>query len=316
MSQLACMPSSVRRFFSVEELDELPRELGWPLEYRQIEPGAFSSTFHDVEGDTWFLMEEQSSRTVEVLAGAPADMYVMAIFEGDTRSVVNGQAIDSDCVFVQSPGSDFRATMRAGLRATQIGIAAEHFDAVIDSAAPELRIPDKDIAVFGAEPGSLNCMRRAMREALLTPSAREAQRSEATSNVISGLALIASMHGTAPNTRGLHRARSLRALNRAREYIEAHTGHGILIEEMCRHAGTTLRTLERIFLRETGLTPQQYVKVRRLNAVRRCLRSADPERDIRVTDIALDQGFTHLSRFAGDYRRHFGECPRDTLHGR
>ena len=49
------LPTSIRQYNSIEELDELSRELGGPLEYRQIKPGSFSSTFADVEGDTWFL---------------------------------------------------------------------------------------------------------------------------------------------------------------------------------------------------------------------------------------------------------------------
>ena len=65
------LPASIHKFTSIEQLDELPRELGWPLEYRQIEAGPFSSTFTDLDGDGWFLLEEQSTRTVEVAAGAP-----------------------------------------------------------------------------------------------------------------------------------------------------------------------------------------------------------------------------------------------------
>ena len=61
------------------------------------------------------------------------------------------------------------------------------------------------------------------------------------------------------------------------------------------------------------MTPQQYVKARRLNAVRRSLLDSDCEQGIRVTDVALDHGFSHLGRFSGEYRRYFGESPRETL---
>jgi AraC-like DNA-binding protein len=32
-----------------------------------------------------------------------------------------------------------------------------------------------------------------------------------------------------------------------------------------------------------------------------------------VTTVALDYGFNHLSRFAQQYARHFGESPSETL---
>ena len=306
---------SIRRFSSIEELDELPRELGWPLEYRQIEPGAFSSTFHDVEGDTWFMMEEQSNRTVEIEAGSPSGMYLLAVVEGGAPSCVDGQLLTSDCVLVQSPNSDFRATLQAGTRGTQLGLVAEHFERLIQHVAPDIEIPERGIALFATKPGTLGSIRSAMRSAIFAPSVRESLRSEAVSRIASGLALATAMHDTAPLRRRLSRANARQALRKARNYIEEHVGDELLIESMCRYAGTTLRTLERTFTRELGLTPQQYVKVRRLNAVRRCLRAAKADSGVRVTDVALDNGFAHLSRFASEYRRHFGEYPRDTLAG-
>ena len=70
--------TSRRDFVAIEQLEELPRELGWPVEYRQLEPGSFSSRFTDLEGNAWFVIEERSSRAVEVVAGAPAGMFVLA----------------------------------------------------------------------------------------------------------------------------------------------------------------------------------------------------------------------------------------------
>lgn len=60
------------------------------------------------------------------------------------------------------------------------------------------------------------------------------------------------------------------------------------------------------------MSPFEYIKARRLNAVRQALVAADSSRD-RVTLIALNNGFTHLGRFSVDYREHFGESPSETL---
>jgi len=309
------LPTSVRTFASIEQLDELPRELGWPLEYRQIEPGSFSSTFTDVEGDNWFLMEEQSSRRVEVVAGAPYGMYMLALVEG-IPLVINGRSLTADHIFLQTPGSDFRATVPAGTKVTQVGIAAELFGEMIRAVAPDLPVPRGEIATFGTEPGRLASMRWAMRAAILAPSSREAVRDEVASKIVADMIAAAFDHGQAKIGRDLHRAAARRVLDRAREYIEANLDETIRVASMCRYSGTTLTSLQRIFARELGVSPQQYVMARRLNAVRRRLLVAEEEAAVRVTDVAQDHGFAHLGRFASHYRRYFGESPRETLQSR
>lgn len=305
------LPTSIRKFTSIEELDELPRELGWPLEYRQIEPGSFSSTFTDVDGVTWFLMEEQSSRRVEIEAAAPEGMFMLAIFEGNP-GVVNGKSCGENHIFLQAPGSSFLCTIPAGLKATQVGIAEEQFDKVIRAIAPDVSIRHGDTAVFDAPPDQLANVRWAMRSAILAPSVRESTRDEATSSILADLIATAFDQGEAQLGRELHRAAARRVLNRAKEYIEAHVGEAIQISSLCSYSGTSLRSLERIFSRELGVTPKQYVVARRLNAVRRRLLAAE-EQELRVTDVAQDHGFAHLGRFAGEYRSYFGESPRETL---
>lgn len=309
------LPASIRTFASIEQLDALPRELGWPLEYRQIEPGSFSSTFTDLDGDAWFLMEEQSSRRVEVVGGAPYGMFMLALVEGDSV-LANGQCLSSNRIYVQSPGSDFRATLPAGTKVTQVGVVDEQFEDVLNAVAPDLSVPHGDVALFATAPGRLASLRWAMRGALLAPSNREATREEAVSRILTELVAVAVDHGNAPCGRGLRRATARRALDRAREYIEARLGETIRVASMCRYAGTSLRSLELIFARELGMPPKQYVKARRLNAARRRLLAAGAEQGLLVTEVALDHGFDHLGRFAGDYRRYFGESPRETLQSR
>ena len=125
---------SVRSFESIEKVDDFCRELDWPLEYRQLQPGSFSSTFTEIEGDDWFLMEEHNLLTVEVSASAVADKYMLAVVEG-TPVKVNGQMLDSGHVFLQSPKSDFLATLPADTRITQTGISAELFERAAESIA-------------------------------------------------------------------------------------------------------------------------------------------------------------------------------------
>ncbi|MHC5024781.1 MAG: helix-turn-helix transcriptional regulator [Planctomycetota bacterium] len=98
----------------------------------------------------------------------------------------------------------------------------------------------------------------------------------------------------------------------AQEYIEDHYAGPIRMEDLCRSTGVSLRTLQRSFSKYFQVSPLQYIKARRPNAARQALVTGDAARDS-VSQIALDNGFTHFGRFSADYRIHFSESPRATL---
>ena len=103
-----------------------------------------------------------------------------------------------------------------------------------------------------------------------------------------------------------------RTIKTAIDYIHATANKTISIEKLCLDTGINKRTLQRAFLDQYGMTPKFYLQAQRLNNVYKTLMHSDPE-TTRITDIALDQGYWHMSQFAADYRRLFGELPSDTL---
>jgi len=101
-------------------------------------------------------------------------------------------------------------------------------------------------------------------------------------------------------------------LGRAKAYIDAHLGDHVTVPDIARAAGTSNRTLHRVFLREEGLTPMEFVTRERLNAARRTLFAAGSE-GTTVTDVAFAHGFFHPGRFSLQYQDAFGERPSVTL---
>jgi AraC family ethanolamine operon transcriptional activator len=85
------------------------------------------------------------------------------------------------------------------------------------------------------------------------------------------------------------------------------------IDDLARAADVSVRTLHTAFIDYYGLPPLRYLTLRRLHEVRDALRKADPDRTT-VTRIAVRFGFWQFGRFAGQYRRLFGEKPSETLH--
>ncbi len=83
------------------------------------------------------------------------------------------------------------------------------------------------------------------------------------------------------------------------------------ILQVCDSIGSSPRKLEYCFQDVLGISPMQYLRAVRLNAVRRDIkRNVDPAAS--VNDIAARWGFWNQGRFGAIYRQQFDELPSET----
>jgi AraC family ethanolamine operon transcriptional activator len=101
------------------------------------------------------------------------------------------------------------------------------------------------------------------------------------------------------------------ALERALEIISEYDNMPASVKALSILAGASWSTLERAFLDEFGVVPKAYMKARRLAAVQSELIKQGPGATVR--DVASKWGFWHMSSFAADYKKQFGELPSETL---
>jgi AraC family ethanolamine operon transcriptional activator len=102
-----------------------------------------------------------------------------------------------------------------------------------------------------------------------------------------------------------------RVVRGAEEFLRADPDRPIQREELCTALGVSLRKLHDAFVGTTGMSPQYYLKLRRLVMVRRLLHAPSNDPPL-VKSAALSHGFWHLGHFARDYRELFGETPSET----
>ena len=95
---------------------------------------------------------------------------------------------------------------------------------------------------------------------------------------------------------------------RAADFLHAHCREPLSIAEICAAVGANRRTLHLGFREVFGVTPMAYLTALRLNGVRAKLLNSDA-RDLTITQVAMNWGFSHLGRFSINYRAHFGESP-------
>lgn len=100
-------------------------------------------------------------------------------------------------------------------------------------------------------------------------------------------------------------------IQRAYDYIMAHYGEDISIDDIVRVSGISARSLFAGFKRYKGISPMMALKTRRLQAVHEDLKLLDSHETI--TQIAYKWGFSHMGNFAKDYKKMFGELPSETV---
>ncbi|MEO9274390.1 helix-turn-helix domain-containing protein [Marinomonas sp. 5E14-1] len=100
-----------------------------------------------------------------------------------------------------------------------------------------------------------------------------------------------------------------------RQFLDSHLDEPVTVTQLCEITNVSRRTLQYSFESILGISPIQYLRMSRLNGVRRALiqvnKSAQDSET--VSSIASQWGFWHLSQFSKDYKQLFGEQPSQTL---
>lgn len=165
-------------------------------------------------------------------------------------------------------------------------VAGQRLSAALFAAA---RLAD-DLPEVLAEPGCAEGLAASLRELLSSALTADATRF--------------------PTRRATREA--MRVLRGAEDYLHAHVHRPIYRDELCQALAVSRRKLHDAFLATVGLSPQAYLKVRRLVLARRALRQGGDGAATLVKSVALSHGFWHLGYFAKDYRALFGERPSHT----
>ncbi len=95
-------------------------------------------------------------------------------------------------------------------------------------------------------------------------------------------------------------------------FLHNHIEEDIQMVDLCREAHMSERTLQRVCQKIFNKTPRELIKAHRLNAIKKILESTTDE-TINLLHLSMDFGFMHQGRFAGEYKKLFGESPSQTL---
>jgi len=169
------------------------------------------------------------------------------------------------------------------------------------------------MSLDAASMGSLRATIWLAELAAAQPSGQGKAASRAIGDAVrTALARIAPQSAGHGRHNGTIHRRQQGLIERVNQFVDAHLDTPIYTEDLCAAAQASQALLHEAFVAFFGMSPQRYLKRRRLSLVRRALLDAH-DRATSVKTEALRFGFWHLGRFAADYHRCFGEHPGHTL---
>lgn len=96
------------------------------------------------------------------------------------------------------------------------------------------------------------------------------------------------------------------------DFITANIDQPLTLKDLYTAVKTSPRTLSYGIHDLFGISPMEYLKIKRLNGVRRTLKTCDPNQAT-ISAIATNWGFWSMGHFSRDYKQLFGELPSETL---
>lgn len=292
----------------------------WEQNYEQLSAGLFEGVVEELFFDDVQLFRERATQVIHQ-TGSPweGSLTVGVPIETRGQGVLNGTLMDVDTLFAFGSDSfDFRTpsyfdSVAVTLDAKALeGFAGDvwHLD-IKDGLGREgaFRCPP-DVAARLREflvllLGSLSRYPKMLNHLHV----RRALKQEIYNSVVLA---IRDTNDTTTSSVTWSRAA---IVQKARNYVFARRQEPIIIADLCTALNVSRRTLQYSFQAVLNTNPVAYLRAIRLNGVRRALRAARGDPAECVADIAASWGFWHLSHFAVDYRKMFGELPSHTLRG-
>ena len=103
-----------------------------------------------------------------------------------------------------------------------------------------------------------------------------------------------------------------RIVRDSEQYLAAHQDDTVSVPQLCVVADVSERTLRNAFQTVLRISPNRYIKARRLRRARLRLCQSSFETTT-VAEIAMSSGFWHFGNFSRDYFEFFGEKPSETI---
>lgn len=288
----------------------------WQQEYAQISTGNFHGRIDELRSGTFQVFREYSHQETyqtcqpwqhSVWFGIPAP-------GSGERLRFNGCAVEQASILVSPGNTDF--TLRTPLGFCIYGVVlnvddlAARCDGLLNTPLPTRWLQADAITLdAGSHQRICHAIEQLLAFTRQHPDTRcHRQHLEALAD-----ALLLGLYQGQTREAAAWPTRHIQQIEQIRQWAQTPGDNELDVESLCQALHVTRRTLQNHFQTITGMSPANFVRVLRLNAVRQALRDEQRLQQT-IQQLAAEWGFFNLSHFCYDYKRLFGETPSQTRH--
>lgn len=303
------------------DIDEIPATFpAWDVEWQQFSKGLFQGQLKFARFDQIELFCLSWNQAVRIQGTAPPKTVSLGIEIGSQgRSIWQGLEYDSQDILINS-NREIDIKVPAGY---EMFVVTVDRDLLLEHADLQQRhLCQKDLQknLVRANLAVLNAIKAYFQSSLIllelaSHNCEQFFPANVTQDIVTQdivsllITLLLSAEVPAAQPRILQRIRLVKQLE---QYMLAHIDQSLTVEQLCKIAGISERSLNNYFHNLFDMSPIAYFKALRLNRVRSALKLANPTID-KVASIAKQVGFQHMGYFSVDYKAMFGESPSETL---
>jgi len=243
------------------------------------------------------------------------DAICLSLPLGDPQLMsVNGHEADAGSLPIIRPNGSVLVRAKAANRSALVVLPVDLFRDTERFDSGDIAVLQNLNGVLAVDPRHIGSLRQLVRrfaatDYSLSPSAGRAAEEEFMAHIF---AAVQSRTVSSDSGRGRPWVSRDQVLRKVRDLVASAGDRVLHVEDLCRVANVSERTLRTVFNETFALGPLRYLRHRRLHLVRAALRAAHPGRDT-VASIAAEFGFWEFGRFAKEYKALFGELPSRTL---
>lgn len=305
---------ATHRFSDADDLAAALLDAG--IEYVPLTAGPYPSVHTTYQLGSMTLQHVLDQPHVAQGRIAPGRAVMLMPLRQLDRPVINGVAVDDSDAVLLRPGQEVHSLCPAAEEWASLSIPADDAVLLLDLArvpsrlwrqGPMLRVPPGGVAPLQQLIGGItDHVRHSPASAAVHGFAPAVQGALAEAMIEA----FAQADGWLPVARA--RRSAMRLVRQAEELLGANPFQPLFTAELCSELGVSPNTLHAAFVAVCAMSPQAYLKRRRLMMAHRALKSGEPGA-VLVKSVALAHGFLHFGNFAHDYRAQFGQSPSRTL---
>lgn len=294
----------------------------WQQLYDQVSPGHFRGELQELLLDGVQLCHEYTNLALRQSCMVwPGSFWFGIPSTLENRGFIGSQRLDQHSIAVSPGGKEFELTTPDDFSILGVVISQDvlyqYIGALNDPEWLLQRLNQGTALMVEPDKKATLCafIRQALWHSCHSPGWMKQKNAEKVlqHNLLTTLiSFLENVQPSSDQTQGKHQ-RKLIAF--AREYVLSQTSEPVTVLELCRQLHVSRRTLQNAFQNVLGIGPNAWLKIIRLNAVRRELISPRSQHHT-VQDAAMQWGFWHLGQFSSDYQKLFNEKPSLTLRRR